>query len=193
MGYRRQVSSSLYYLRPLVDYFRPSPTPAGGEPPLDYLRVVSHSDDPYLEFLRVFRETRGWMPENDPRGSGVYASECDIPVPKFFNIRTLSYKSYLEDVLDSYADLAKRHNATLVIVFQPVACVLATGGPSAEARIIVDRFKREHPDVEIPFPLIETWPVDLFSVPAHVRHEYTDLLGDRLGKAFAEIVMRHGD
>jgi hypothetical protein len=64
--------------------------------------------------------------------------------------------------------------------------------PSAKARTIIDQFKSEHPEVEIPFPLIETWPVDIFSVPAHVRHEYTDLVGDRLGIAMAEIIRRHG-
>ena len=103
----------------------------------------------------------------------------------------MSRKTYLEEVLDAYAAMAKRHHATLVVVFQPVACTLGTGKGSAETREIVERFKQKHPEVEIPFPLIETWPAEMFSVPAHVRHEYTDLIGDRLGKAMAEIMARH--
>jgi hypothetical protein len=161
------------------------------EAPLDYLRLHASSNDPYFAFLRIYRETHGWMPESDQRG-GVYASECELPVPKFLDLRTLSYKSYLEDVLESFAALARRHSAVLVVAFQPAACVFGTGVPSAEARAIVDEFKRKNPDVEVPFPLIETWPVEKFSVPAHVRREYTDLVGDRLGKAMAEIISRRG-
>jgi len=102
----------------------------------------------------------------------------------------MSYKTYLQEVLDGFADLASRYKATLVIAFQPVACF--PGPKNAEARTIVEQFKRSHPDVEIPFPLIETWPADMFSVPAHVRHEYADRVGDRLGKAMAAIVARRG-
>jgi hypothetical protein len=144
-----------------------------------------------LEFLRDLRRSRGWAPEVDIR-DGVYASECDIPTPEFFDVRTLSHKTYLKEVLDEFAALAKRYRSTLVVVFQPVACVYGTGVPSAKARTIIDQFKSEHPEVEIPFPLIETWPADIFSVPAHVRHEYTDRIGNRLGVAMAEIIRRHG-
>jgi hypothetical protein len=198
LAYRRQVTSSLYYLKPLIEYLRPAiglsldrnPVSSESEPSVDFLRTSKNSE-PYLEFLREFRGTRGWMPESDQRG-GVYASECDIPTPEFFNLHTMSYKTYLEEVLDSFAALARRHDATLVVVFQPVACVLGTGAPSARARTIVEHFKRGHPEVEIPFPLIETWPADMFSVPAHVRHEYTDQIGNRLGAAMAEIMSRRG-
>jgi hypothetical protein len=79
---------------------------------------------------------------------------------------------------------------TLVIAFQPVACL--AGEKNAEARAIVKQFKILNPDVEITFPLIETWPADMFSVPVHVRHDYADRVGDRLGKAMADIVARHG-
>jgi hypothetical protein len=195
LAYRRRVTQTLYTLPYLLQY-RPGRegrpdrpvVPAGGEAPVDPLRAES---EPYLEFLGIVRPTRGWMPESDVRG-GVYAAECEIPTPDFFNVRTLSRKTYLEEVFDSFAALAKRYDAILVIVFQPVACIFGTGKPSANAREIVAKFKRDHPDVEIPFPLIETWPADMFSVPAHVRREYTDRIGDRLGNAMAEIVARRG-
>ena len=173
LAYRRQVTDRVYYLNGLFNQL---------DRPL--LNNVN-----YIEFLKVYRQTHGWMRKSDAR-NGVSTAECNIPVPKFFDFRTLSYRSYLEDVVDSYAALAKRHNATLVIVFQPVACALGTGARNAEARAMVEHFKRDHPDVEIPFRLIETWPADMFSVPAHVRWEYTDLIGNRLGKAMAEIINR---
>ena len=67
-----------------------------------------------------------------------------------------------------------------------------TGRGSAKTRQAIENFRIEHPEVEMPFPLITTWPTDLFSVPAHIRHEHTDLLAQRLGPAMAEIVGRHG-
>ena len=199
LGFRRQVTNFVYYLGPLVfnvgSQIKGVRRSAGeaadqddSDPPVDILRSATNSPE-YSDFLRMYRKTRGWMPESDQRG-GVYAVECDIAMPRFFDFKTMSYKTYLQEVLDGFADLASRYKATLVIAFQPVACF--PGPKNAEARTIVEQFKRSHPDVEIPFPLIETWPADMFSVPAHVRHEYADRVGDRLGKAMAAIVARRG-
>jgi hypothetical protein len=145
----------------------------------------------YLEFLKVFRQSLGWMPETDVRVS-VPDTECTVPAPSFFDWTSLRRKTYLEEVLDSFAALAADKNATLVVVFQPVACAFGRGVGSEEARAVIDAFKIAHPDVEIPFPLIETWPSDKFSVPAHVKAEYTDEIGNRLGEAMAEIMARRG-
>lgn len=143
----------------------------------------------YIEFINTFRESHGWTPESDVRG-GVYAVECDVPAPESFDIHTMRYKTYIEQVFESFTALAKRHNAKLVIVFQPVGCIFGTGTKHAKAREAIERFKVAHPEVAIPFPLIETWPVELFSVPAHVVRERTDLIGNRLGLALKEIVAR---
>ncbi len=145
----------------------------------------------YLEFLRVYKSTLGWMPENDVR-DGVYASECNIVESEAFDVHSLGWKTYTEEVLDAFAELAQKYRKTLVVVFQPVACVNGTGRGSAKTREAIEHFRTEHPEVEMPFPLITTWPVDLFSVPAHIRHEHTELLTQRLGPAMAEIVGRRG-
>jgi len=175
LAYRRQVTDFTYYLFGLFNKLdRP---------------LLKNSN--YLDFLKIFRQTNGWIPENDVRNP-ISARECDIGTPDFFDFHKMSKKTYLEEILESYTSLARSHNATLVVVFQPVACTLGTGAKNAKARAIIDQFKSANPDVEIPFPLIETWPADMFSVPAHVRHEYIDMIGDRLGKAMAAIVARHG-
>jgi hypothetical protein len=174
LAYRRPVTDYFYYLHGLFN-----------EPDRPLLR-----NDNYLEFLKVFRQNRGWMRESDAR-NGVSSAECDVIAPEFFSFRSMAHKTYLQEILDAYASLAKQYNVKLVVVFQPVACTLGTGKGSAKAREVVDRFKRDNPDVEIPFPLIETWPSEMFSVPAHIRWEYTDRIGDRLGKAMADIVARH--
>jgi hypothetical protein len=196
MAYRGPVTNFVYYLGPLINgapvvsNAATQESSADTEPPVDILRAKTGGET-YLEFLRNYRDSHGWTPERDVR-AGVFASECDIPVPEFFDFRTMSRKTYVEEIFDAYAGLADRHNVKLVIVFQPVACVLGTGRFNARARAIVEQFKITHPNVAIPFPLIETWPVDIFSVPAHVRREYTDRIGDRLGKAMAEIVAGRG-
>lgn len=141
----------------------------------------------YAEFLRVFKETKGWMKETDVRVH-VPPTECVIDVPKYFDVRALRHKSYLEEVLDAHAKLARQHSAKLVVAFQPVACTVGTGVHNAEARQVVEEFGRANPDVAIPFPLIETWPSEMFSVPAHIKAEHTDLIGNRLGEALSKIV-----
>jgi len=85
--------------------------------------------------------------------------------------------------------LARRHGVKLVVAFQPVACTIGTGTLNAEARQIIEEFGHANPDVAIPFPLIETWPSELFSVPAHIKSEHTDLIGNRLGKALANVLV----
>jgi hypothetical protein len=145
----------------------------------------------YIEFQKMFRQTLGWMPEDDPR-IGIAATECQVAMPKFFDIWTLHHKTYLQQILETYVAMVRSHHAKLVVVFQPVACVIDTGAGTAEARAVIEQFQRDNPDVDIPFPLVTTWPGDMFSVPAHVRHEYTDRVGDRLGKAMAAILARDG-
>jgi hypothetical protein len=175
LALRRDISNRAFYLNGLLGR-------------LD--RPLLNNDN-YLEFLRLYKTTRGWMPENDIPG-GVFAAECAIPESEFFDIRHLAWKTYTEEVLDAYAELAQRYKKVLVIVFQPVACIYGTGTGSAKTREAIEHFKATHPDIEIPFPLITTWPADLFSVPAHIRHEHTDLLAERLGPTMAEIVKRRG-
>jgi len=153
----------------------------------DYGLLLDNEE--YRKFLKMYRDTNGWMPENDVR-QPVPPVECDLPTPDFFDLRTFSRKTYLEDVLDTYADLARSYGVTLVVVFQPTACVVGTGAANARARAIVDTFRRTHPDVEIPFDIIESWPPDHFSVPAHVTDQFSPVVSDRLGSALAKIITR---
>ncbi|MEI9923262.1 MAG: hypothetical protein WDN50_06810 [Bradyrhizobium sp.] len=175
LAFRRDVSSRIFYLDGL----------------LRNLNRPLLQNENYLEFLRVYKSNLGWMPESDVR-AGVYASECDIAESETFDTHTLGWKTYTEEVLDAFAELAQKYRKTLVVVFQPVACVYGTGHGSEKTRQAIDHFRIVHPEVEMPFPLITSWPADLFSVPAHIRHEHTDLLTQRLGPAMAEIVARRG-
>ena len=107
----------------------------------------------YTEFLRVFKQTRGWMKETDHRVP-VPETECQVSASDFIDLRSMRMKTYLEEVLEAHNQLAKSHGSKLVVVFQPVACVLGTGKGSAKARAALERFKQSNPDVEVPFPLI---------------------------------------
>jgi hypothetical protein len=175
MAFRRNVSDRIFYLDGLLRQLDRPLLQAGN----------------YLEFLRVYKSTLGWMPENDLRG-GVYASECEIAESEIFDLHRLGWKTYTEEVLDAYAKLAKKYQKTLVVIFQLVACIYGTGRGSLKTHQAIDHFRIEHPEVEMPFPLITTWPVNLFSVPAHIAHEHIELLAERLGPAMAHIVKRHG-
>ncbi len=175
------------------------PTLAARRSVTDYVYYLGHRfkqrDAPlldnanYLLFLSMFRGTDGWMPENDHR-TPIASSECMIQTPEFFDLRHLSWRTYLEDVLETYAGLARKHGVTLVVAFQPTACVRGPG--SERARAVIGAFKSGNPEVEIPFDITETWPADSFSVPAHVRDEFSPAVSDRLGGALAEIIQRRG-
>ena len=41
--------------------------------------------------------------------------------------------------------MVRRCHAELVVVHQPVACILGTGAGSTEARAVNDRFKHDNP------------------------------------------------
>jgi hypothetical protein len=175
LGFRRQVTDRVFYLQGLLNRLdRP---------------LLNNTN--YLDFLKMFRQTGGWMPESDIPDH-INGVECEVWTPTFFSLRTMSQKTYIEEVFEAYAELARRHHVTLVIAFQPVGCVLGTGNGSAKSRDAIERFHRANPDVEIPFPLIESWPTDMFSVPAHIKKQYTDKIGKRLGQALADIMTRHG-
>lgn len=175
LAFRRGVSDRIFYLDGLLRR-------------LD--RPLLQNEN-YLEFLRVYKSTLGWMPENDVR-DGVYASECNIAESEAFDVHSLGWKTYTEEVLDAFAEFAKKYRKTLVVIFQPVACVYGTGRGSLKTLQAIDHFRIEHPEVEMPFPLITTWPANLFSVPAHIVHEHAGLLAERLGPVMADIVKRHG-
>lgn len=173
MAHRHAVTDAIYHLRWLR-----------GEPSRPLMDSV-HYDD----FLAIYEDSLGWMPEYDERVV-VPPVECEMPLPTFFDLESFEHKTYLTEVLESFAALADEHDTILVVVFQPVACT--AGDSNQAARDELERFQAGHPDVEIPFPLIETWPSDLFSVPAHIKKEHTDVVGHRLGKAMAEIIERRG-
>jgi hypothetical protein len=175
LGFRRQVTDRVFY----IDGF------------LNRLDRPLLNNSNYLDFLKMFRQTSGWMPENDIQ-TPITANECNVTTPTFFSIKTLSQTTYLEEVFNAYAELARRHHVTLVIAFQPVGCNFGTGTGSAQSREAIARFQWANPEVKIPFPLIETWPAEMFSVPAHVKKQYTDRTSDRLGRALAEIMARSG-
>lgn len=143
----------------------------------------------YLAFLHSFQETKGWMPAND---HPVYISpeECRMEVPKYFDIWSLRETSILEEVLDAYAELAGRHGVKLAVVFQPSGCTLGSGDGSRAAREALARFAAAHPDVAVPFPLIESWDPEAFLVPAHVRNEWVPKTTERLGRALKDIIRR---
>jgi hypothetical protein len=175
LAFRREISDRVFYLNGMFN--------AKDRPLLN--------NENYFEFLKLFKQTRGWMPENDVRAP-ILSGECSVDDFQFFDLRRMTWTSYTEEVLDAFADLARKSNKVLVVVFQPVPCGLGTGQGSAKARATLDRFKANHPEVEVPFPLITSWPASLFSVTAHIAHEHTQLLTQRLGPIMADIVKRHG-
>lgn len=175
LAWRRDVTWFVYNLNGLI---------------LPYDRPLS-TNHRYLQFLEMYERTRGWMPEADRRVQ-VPATECRLPTYDVFDVASMSIRPLINVVFDSYARMVRRYGGRLIVVFQPVACTLGTGGGSAEARAQFARFQAENPDVIVPFDFITTWPSDRFSVPAHVKDEWRPYTSRRLGAALAKMLAEEG-
>jgi hypothetical protein len=144
------------------------------------------SNENYLQFLSMYVATQGWIPANDVPGS-IPSGECEIKTPEHFQWRKLNRQTVLESVLEAFAALARDHRAQLVVVFQPVGCVVGSGVGSASATAALSRFSNANPDVLVPFPLIETWDSEKFLVPAHIGNEWVPDASMRLGVALRDV------
>lgn len=145
----------------------------------------------YLEFLEIYRDSRGWwQPANEARNLGTYskAPECRFPDEKVFIPQRLGKVSLTEHVFGEFADLAAKRGVQLVIVFHPVPCKYGSGAGTAEIRASLERFRTAHPEVRIPFPLVEHWDPSRFTVPAHVNWDGAFDTSYRLGSKLQEIL-----
>jgi len=143
----------------------------------------------YYEFLENYKNTNGWTRERDIR-TVVPNTECNFNLhnAQFFDFTQMRNKYYFEEVLETFASEAEKLDLDLAIIFQPAACNLGSSKDGATLVKVLEKFKTNHPDVYVPFELIETWPQEKFATAAHVKNESVKETSERLGKALRDYI-----
>lgn len=170
----------------------------------------------YLAFDAIFRESNGWTRETDVEGDvkanifkiffpGIKAGEHmdseairnalrkfpKVTDEKFYNWSTLSYESYFDHIYDRFAELAKKHDVKLVLVFNPVP---QSAGHYEFSEFIdwqairagLSRLRSMHPEVILTD--IDFWPDDKFSVFSHIGTQFSHESSDRVGLIMKKII-----
>jgi hypothetical protein len=89
-------------------------------------------------------------------------------------------------VMEEFVALGKKYHVTPVVIFQPTACRYGAG--YAEFAAEVDRLRRKYPTLIIPVDLVETWPANYFSVPAHVQRTVAIETSRRMGRIMRDVL-----
>lgn len=156
----------------------------------------------YLTFHDIYMQSRGWTRETDVAGDGVKdiwqpvfdVLEGRLPqnIPpdilrlfrsgfgggeiEFFDWRRLSYRSYMEEIYDAFADLAHKHGVMLVIIHNPLPEGVRNPRLGSVFRVdsLEDKlhaYQATHPDVVVQ-KTFDYWPDANFSVFSHVGTAY---------------------
>jgi formylglycine-generating enzyme required for sulfatase activity len=79
------------------------------------------------------------------------------------------------------AALAKSKNIRFAVIFNPVTCEESEEIETLTIERELARFRRDHPEVVFPFPLITTWPHDQFVDPFHLFSYGAKRMSERIG------------
>jgi hypothetical protein len=135
-------------------------------------------DTPVYNAASVFLERGGYMIEHDVQTN---PSQCKTQLA----IHARSGRSYFDLAMEEFVALGERYGVTPVVIFQPTACALGEGNRDLSDE--VERLRRRYPKLKIPFDLVETWPANFFSVPAHVQRTIAIETSRRMGRALRDL------
>lgn len=96
--------------------------------------------------------------------------------------------SILYDELSMVAAMARQHRVKLVLVFNPVSCDYVASEDTLAIEREIDRFRRDNPEVIVPFPFVTTWPSELFADPFHVWEPGSDKMAHILGPVLRRVM-----
>ena len=161
---------------------------------------LASADGTWPDMVESVRTNGGWWAEHDARKAAKerdrwWSSTCGpTGVIDTGNVRLLHTRdvfavrqSYLKVELRRLASLAARHQAKLVVLFQPSPCTAIVGNyiPSHQADIA--EVASEYPNVSLPDPAIfEAWPRQWFISAGHLRTGHEDAASRRAGRFIAK-------
>jgi hypothetical protein len=201
-------------LRSAFGWFAPFTSPATLSARAGVLRSVytlGHTlDQPGLQpfdinpafddLTRSIRASDGWWAEHDAHPTTdkqleMWATICGRssarPWPDLNHYYTRDIfgrqQLHMQIELRRLARLTARHNAKLIVIFQPHPCQAAVGDFIAVRQADIAAVLAEHPNVVVPIPaLFEPWPRQWFTSADHLRTGHEDAASRRVGRAVAE-------
>jgi hypothetical protein len=148
----------------------------------DFTAEVTTNKNGVDTWAKVLPDTNGWVPFIGAiHQDGIVTGPC--------NFDSLYYdekgKATLVPEFEKIKRVADKNHVKLIILFNPVAC---TYNKSIDPIIQdVENFKKKHPDVYIPFPVITTWAKSYFYDNHHLNDEGASIHSADIGKALAKI------
>jgi hypothetical protein len=158
-------------------------------------------------FNHIHRLSRGWVRETDLPGdlptdlvrvvADARSPVDNVKVESFFDWRRLRRVTYMEHIYGLFNDLADKHGAKLIVVFNPLPEVVRpfyTRGSkeflilehdriTAELRRMRDVFPNAHFETEFTY-----WPNERFSVFSHVASPFAEENTERLASVLAPLM-----
>jgi hypothetical protein len=152
------------------------------------------------DMLDSIRGHNGWWPEHDPRFAGqrlqnywrLFCGDNGVRAQAdtdddYRTSPLLGRQSYLRLSLLRFADLAARHNAKFIAMFQPNPCKKWEGS-YLPARLADLEYLRAHNGnfAFAPETLFEHWPMREFVTYDHLRVGYDEWNSERVGRLLAK-------
>jgi hypothetical protein len=158
---------------------------------------IQSFDDMWPELTTFLRTHRGWWSEHDPHLTAEKQRErMSSFCPQGILPRNDSPSDYTYDVfgdrqswmrveLRRLAALTARHQAKLILLFQPYPCSMVGNYVDAR-RADVASVQADYPNLVVPhLGLLESWPVQWFSTMDHLRTGHEDAASRRAARAIA--------
>ena len=140
----------------------------------------SEEGNEWLPEEEKLEQERGWIAIG---GAAPDKKECD------FRVRNKREEVWtFEHELDAFAKLADEFHVKLIVIPNPVSCDIRTGRYSDLIQKQLDSFALRHPNVYIPFSIINTWQNFYFSSYSHLSNEGADRNSHRIGKALNDLL-----
>jgi hypothetical protein len=106
----------------------------------------------------------------------------------FFDLKTLSTKSYLDAFVEEYVALARDYHVVPIFAFQISPCTDPHSKDVEAFRANLQRLQQRYPELKVPFDVIDSYPENDFSVLLHVQRYVAIDTSRRLGRALRQIV-----
>jgi hypothetical protein len=121
---------------------------------------------------------KGFVPiEKNSGYDKINLNYCNKVIKKYFFDKK-GKKSKLIAKFEKFKNLAAKHQVKLMIIFSPIAC--KESSQIADIIAEIDKFKKNNPDVIMPFPFINNRPKEYFSDSYHISPEGAELLSQEL-------------
>lgn len=196
---RQEVIGKVYYLDNLLKTKREMLTANRGyqafnsiyESSLGWSRETDVEGDVPNDVFKFLRKDGNPAPADEPPAVAALRAAPRVTDEKFFDLWTLSEKSYFDHVYDAFANLAKAHGVKLILIFNP----MPTGIKHPIFEHLMDwkaieggieRFRKRHPEVVVTG--FDFWPDEKFSVFSHVATPYAVESSERVAGILRKIL-----